>query len=57
MSTFCANPAFLSLDAADHPKQQWLAFPSLPLVARADATPLADDDAGVVFLCQRDLDV
>ena len=38
-------------------RHQEAAFPLLPLVVYADATFFADDDAGVVFLCQRDLNV
>ena len=57
VTTFCANPAFDHLSTAGELVQEGVPFPLLPLVACADATLFADDDAGVVFLCQRDLDV
>ena len=57
VATFCANPAFDHLSTAGELVQEGVPFPLLPLVARADTTLFADDDAGVAFLCQCDLDV
>jgi len=55
VATLCANPAFDHLSTAGDLAQEGVPFPLLPLVACADATLFADDDAGVAFLCQCDL--